>query len=80
MASVNPWYFLIINNLAYTANDKNTKTAKGDIPNLVKETCSLIIKLSHFLKQFMIQNIVCRQSQVKNMKIEYGKKFTLGLI
>ena len=43
---------------------KNTKTGKGDIPNLVKETFSLNIKLSHYLEQFMIQNIVCRPKAI----------------
>jgi hypothetical protein len=54
MASVNRWYCSIFKNVAYPANDKkNTKTGKGDIPNLVKETFSLIMKFSHFLEKFM---------------------------
>ena len=58
-------YCLIFKNLAnQPMTKKNYKTSTGDIPNLVKETFSHIIKLSNFLEQFTIQNIVFRPKAI----------------
>ena len=58
---------------------KNTKTGKGDIQNLVKETFLFIVKLSLFLGQFMIQLLCSGPSQFPNMDIDDVKLLTLGL-
>ena len=58
---------------------KNTKTGKGDIQNLVKETFSVIIKLSHFVEQFMIQLLCWGPRQIPNIDIDNVNRFTIGL-
>ena len=56
---------------------ENTKTGKGDIQNLVKETFSIIIKLSHFFEQFMILLMPSDPRQFMKMGIDEVNLFYL---